>query len=228
MTAELSVIELEPEKPAEASVIWLHGLGADGNDFVPVIEALDLPDSPPIRFILPHAPVRPITLNGGQAMRGWYDIVGIGPEYPEDKEGIRSSQARLQSLIYKEQSRGISTDRILLAGFSQGGAIVLHTGLRYEKPLAGILALSTYLPLRDSLASELSHDQRHTPLMVMHGSNDAVVPPEFGRLSCGAMRQQGLDMTWKEYPMGHTLCAEQIKDIRGFILNCLQETNPDL
>lgn len=225
MTAELSVIELEPEKPAGASVIWLHGLGADGNDFVPVIEALDLPDSPPIRFILPHAPVRPITLNGGQAMRGWYDIIGIGPEYPEDKEGIRSSRTLLQSLIHKEKSRGISADRVLLAGFSQGGAAVLHTGLRYDRPLAGILALSSYLPLRDSLGSELSPEQLQTPLMVMHGSDDAVVPPEYGRLSCDAMRQQGLDVTWKEYPMGHTLCAEQLKDIRGFILSCLQEMN---
>jgi len=218
---ENPTIIIEPEKPANASVIWLHGLGADANDFLPVIDQLDLPDSLNIRFIFPNAPVIPITLNGGMSMQGWYDIIGIGPEYEEDKEGIEASQQIVETLIEREWKKGITSDRIILIGFSQGGAVVLHTGTRHTQQLAAVLALSTYLPLRQSIDDELCSDQKMTPIVFMHGSEDTVVPISFAQHSYYLLNKLSLNLKWYEYKMSHTVCLEQINDINNLIVESL-------
>lgn len=221
MIRELDGVELEPEKPARASVIWLHGLGADGNDFVPIVPELGLPDSLAVRFIFPHAPVRPVTLNGGMRMRAWYDILGIDRQSREDEAGIRASQAQLESLIRRENERGVPSSRIVIAGFSQGGAIALQTALRYPEKLAGILALSTYLTLRESLPAEKQAANAATPIFMAHGSFDYMVPAQLGEFSRDQIMQQGYAVEWHSYPMEHQVCMEEIRDIGQWLQRVL-------
>lgn len=220
MSAALETIEIETAASPDAAVIWLHGLGADGHDFEPVVPELRLPAELGVRFVFPHAPVRPVTLNMGMRMRAWYDIYQLGGGR-EDADGIRASQALTEGLIAREQSRGIAPGRIVLAGFSQGGAIVLHTGLRHADRLAGILALSTYLPLSGSLPGEASEANRVVPIFMAHGRFDDVIPIGRAQQSRTLLEQQGYPLAWHEYPMPHSVCGEEIADISGWLLSRL-------
>ena len=212
-------IEISTSESIKASVIWMHGLGADGNDFVPVVKMLNLPN---IRFILPHAPYRNITRNNGYEMRAWYDIYGLTPISREDNIGIGESQLQIQQLIAQEISRGIPSKRIVLAGFSQGGAIALHTALRYAQPLAGVLALSTYLPLRENLAAEKNNANQQTPIFMAHGRDDAVITLETCLVSLRILQAQDYAVDWHEYAMEHSVCAQEIADIKQFLLTILK------
>jgi phospholipase/carboxylesterase len=206
-------VVLEPAAgEARATVIWMHGLGADGYDFVPIVPELKLPDSARVRFVFPHARVRPVTINGGYAMRAWYDIRDLTPAGRDDEEGFAEARARIEQYIDAENARGIASSRIVLAGFSQGGAVALHVGLRHAAPLAGILALSCYLPLRARLAAELSDANRATPVLMCHGSQDTVVMQHFGEMSRDLMREHGINVEWRSYPMPHSVCAEEVAD----------------
>lgn len=215
-----SPIEINLSKNPNASIIWLHGLGADGNDFVPVVEMLNLPH---FRFILPHAPYRTVTVNNGYEMRAWYDILSFTPGSPQDEIGIRESQAYIDSLIEREIDRGIAANRILLAGFSQGGAIALHTALRQKQTLAGVLALSTYLPLKPLLATEKTAANQNTPIFMAHGTFDEVISLATCQLSVEALEAQAYPLEWHEYPMAHSVCPEEIDDIRTFLLRVLKD-----
>ncbi|MGH8458841.1 MAG: alpha/beta hydrolase [Nevskiales bacterium] len=221
MTRELDCVELEPDTPATASVIWLHGLGADGNDFVPIVPELRLPESLAVRFIFPHAPVRPVTLNGGMRMRAWYDILGLDRTAREDETGIRESQAQIEALIGRENTRGIPSERIVLAGFSQGGAITLQTGLRYPEKLAGLMVLSGYLTLRDRLATEASAANRSTPIFMAHGEFDYMLPMQLGSFSRDQLQQLGYSVDWHCYPMEHQVCAEEIREVAAWLKTVL-------
>lgn len=203
-------IEIETATPAGASVIWLHGLGADGHDFEPIVPELNLPPNLPVRFVFPHAPFMPVTINNGYVMRAWYDIIGIGPDMPQDEAGIRASAQTVRALIERERARGIAADRIVLAGFSQGGAIVLHTGLRYPERLGGIIALSTYLPLHTTLPQEIHDANLHTPVFMAHGYDDPIVPFALGQMSRVDLEKQGVPVDWHEYRMGHTVVPAEI------------------
>lgn len=213
-------IILEPDNEANACIIWLHGLGADGNDFAFMPEDLDLADIN-IRFIFPHAPFRPVTINGGMMTRAWYDIFSIESDMKEDEEGILETQVWLEALIKEQIDNNIPASKVMLIGFSQGGGAAIHTGLRYQQKLGGILGLSTYLPLRHNLAAEMSSSQKQTPVMMMHGVLDQVVKHQFGRLSYDFMKEQCVNIEWREYPMEHTLCNAQLSDISQFIRSCL-------
>ncbi len=215
--SETEVI-LEPEAPARACVIWLHGLGADGFDFVPVVDELRLPAEAAIRFIFPHAAERPVTLNGGLEMRAWYDITGLTKESRDDEPGIRDSAADISELIAEQIESGIPSERIILAGFSQGGAIALHCALREPRPLGGLLALSTYLPLQAALDTELSSANRKIPVMMAHGTQDPIVPYAWGENAADVLRERGYAVDWRGYPMQHQVCIEQIADIRTWLL----------
>ena len=217
MTA-LQTLEIATDNNITASVIWLHGLGADGHDFVPVVEQLDLPH---VRFVLPHAPQRPVTLNGGYVMPAWYDLLGLEVGASQDEAGIRAMQRQIEALIAHEQARGIAADRIVLAGFSQGGAMALHTALRYPLRLAGVLALSTYLPLQASLEAERHAANAGLPIFVAHGIEDSVISLAIGQLTAKALAQYHYDLTYREYPMAHSLCMEEIDDIRDFLRKVL-------
>jgi phospholipase/carboxylesterase len=221
MTRELDCVELEPNAPATASVIWLHGLGADGNDFVPIVPELRLPDTLAVRFVFPHAPVRPVTLNGGMRMRAWYDILGLDRAAREDESGIRESQAQIEALIKRENARGIPSERIVLAGFSQGGAITLQTGLRYPEKLAGLMILSSYLALRDTLATEATPANRATPIFMAHGEFDYMLPLQLGSSSRDLLLQNGYAVDWRAYPMEHQVCAEEIRDVASWLKKVL-------
>jgi phospholipase/carboxylesterase len=212
-----SAVLMHPDKPADGSVIWLHGLGADGYDFVPAIEELRLPAAASIRFILPHAPVRPVTLNGGMRMRAWYDILGLDRALPQDEAGMRASAARIEALIAGERAQGVNSRRIILAGFSQGGAIALHTGLRCKEPLAGLLALSTYLPLSATVAAERDAHNQATPVLICHGRFDPVLPLSFGEAARDALEKLGYAVEWREYPMQHQVCAPELNDISNWL-----------
>ncbi|MDH3689079.1 MAG: alpha/beta hydrolase [Gammaproteobacteria bacterium] len=200
-----------------AAVIWLHGLGVDGHDFEPIVPELRLPASLPTRFIFPHAPMRPVTINNGMVMRAWYDIAGFDLEQHQDSEAIRESAEIVRALIEAQVERGIRTENIVLAGFSQGGAIALYTGLRYPQPLAGILALSTYLPLADRLATEAHDSNQNTPIMLAHGTADPVVPLELGVLSQDRLEQYGYTVHWHTYPMQHGVCPQEIADVSTWL-----------
>lgn len=213
MTAVLETVVIEPRQTASASVIWMHGLGADGHDFEPIVPELQLPESLAVRFVFPHAPVRPIAINAGMPMRAWFDILGLGVDRPEDAEGIATSRHQIENLIAAEKARGIPANRIVLAGFSQGGAMALHTGLRHTEKLAGILALSTWLPLRDALEKEASVANRAAPLLMCHGSYDPMVPCAFGEFSRDFMAKAGYAVEWRAYPMQHQVCIEEIAEI---------------
>jgi phospholipase/carboxylesterase len=211
----LPAIEIETEPKARSSVIWLHGLGADGNDFVPVVEQLRLPV--PVRFVFPHAPLQPVTINGGYVMRAWYDIGYQDLTLKEDEKGVRESQQAVERLIAREVERGVPADRIILAGFSQGGAIALQTGLRHPGRLAGILALSTYLPLPERLEPELSPANRDVPIFMAHGVDDPIVPLKLAMASCSRLLTLGYPVEWHEYDMPHSVNIEELGHIAKWI-----------
>jgi phospholipase/carboxylesterase len=221
MNPQLDCVELEPKGNANASIIWLHGLGADGNDFVPIASELNLPEHIGARFVFPHAPVRPVTLNGGMKMRAWYDILGLDRNAREDAQGIRESQAQIEALIQRENARGVPSERIVLAGFSQGGAITLQTGLRYPEKLAGLMVLSSYLTQRDSLASEATPANRDTPIFMAHGEMDYMLPLQLGEFSRDHLQQAGYAIEWHSYPMEHQVCLEEIRHISAWLQRIL-------
>jgi len=210
-------LELTTGINPKGTVIWMHGLGADCWDFVPIVKELDLPSDLPLRFIFPQAPTRPITINSGHAMPGWYDISMAELERKPDEKGVRESQAAIDELIARELSRGIASDKIILAGFSQGGAIALQVGLRQTAPLAGILALSTYLTLNDSLGAEKSLANAHLPILMAHGTQDPVVPLTLARTSSAQLQSHGYRVEWREYAMQHAVCGEEISDIAAWL-----------
>ena len=212
-------IEITSSGPINASVIWMHGLGADGNDFVSVVKMLNMPH---VRFILPHAPYRNVTRNNGYEMRAWYDVYGLTPISREDAMGIKESQLQIEQLIAQEISRGVPAERIVLAGFSQGGAMALHTALRYQERLAGVLALSTYLPLRASLGAEKNSANQQTPIFMAHGRDDAVITLETCQISLELLQAQNYRIDWHEYAMEHSLCAQEIDDIKQFLSRVLE------
>jgi phospholipase/carboxylesterase len=214
-------VEIETGTTPSASVIWLHGLGADGNDFVPIVPELRLPSTLSIRFIFPHAPVQPVTCNGGYAMRAWYDIFSLEDFDHEDEAGLIASQKILVDLIEKEIQRGIPANRIVVMGFSQGGAVALFAGLRHPQRLAGIGALSTYLPMRNSDTTQYSAEK--LPIFMAHGIHDPVVRFEYGQKSCAQLKTLGHDVQWKQYAMEHSLCAEEIDDISAWLTERLAE-----
>ncbi len=213
----LPCIEIETAPNPQHTVIWLHGLGADGHDFEPIVPELVDPRWPALRFVFPHAPVRPVTINGGMPMRAWYDIVGMEIAQRQDERGMRESVAQLEELVASEMARGVSSERILLAGFSQGGAIALACGLRHAHKLDGIIALSTYLPMAEKTAAEAAAANRATPIFFAHGTADPVVPLVLGEMSRNHLQGLGYAIEWHAYPMAHQVCAEEIADLRRFI-----------
>ena len=220
MTQQAQALEIETAPAPDAAVLWLHGLGADGHDFEPLVPQLRLPPRLRVRFVFPHAPLRPVTLNMGMRMRAWYDILQLGGGR-EDEAGIRESQALLEALVARERQRGVAAQRIVLAGFSQGGAVALHTGLRHAERLAGILALSTYLPLAGSLAAEYSAANLDLPLFMAHGRFDDIIPIERARRSRVALEGVGCKLEWREYAMPHAVCGEEIADIAAWLRGVL-------
>ncbi len=212
MAELLECIEIETGSAPKSSVIWMHGLGADGGDFVPIVDELALP-SEPIRFVFPHAPMRAVTINGGYVMRAWYDIKSADLVRREDEQGLRESSGQIEALIARENERGSDANRIVLAGFSQGGAIALFAGLRYTQRLAGIMALSTYAPLLEKLTAERHPSNAKVPIFMAHGTQDPIVAPSRASASNAALVAMGYSPVWKEYPMPHSVCAEEIRDI---------------
>ena len=219
--SELDSIIIETGDDPDCAVIWLHGLGADGNDFVPIVEQLQLPSHYAIRFIFPNAPIRPITINQGYPMPGWYDISSMSIVEQEDEAGIKESSAILKQLCDEQVSLGINSSRIVVAGFSQGGAIALHCGCRYPKPLAGIMALSTYMPLPDTLEDEVDENIAEVPVFMAHGRQDDVVNYEYGKLSMDKLDALNIEVQWHEYDMGHSVCLEEINHIRNWLTDIL-------
>ena len=218
----LPAVEVETGPHPTHAVIWLHGLGADGHDFEPVVAEFEATRLPPTRFVFPHAPLRPITINGGYVMRSWYDIVSLDfTQRREDPRGVHDSARQVEALIARERARGIAERHIVLAGFSQGGAIALHTGLRHRARLAGILALSTYLPLAETVASEAHPANRGVPIFMAHGEHDAVIPYQFGERSGAYLRSLGYPVAWHAYRAEHTLCIDELRDIEGWLATTL-------
>lgn len=211
----LETIDVETGASPQLSVIWLHGLGADGHDFEAIVPALALRLA--VRFVFPHAPVRPVTINGGMPMRAWYDVLGWGRNVPEDAAGIRASAAAITRLIDREIERGIRSQGIVLAGFSQGGAIALHTALREPRPLAGILALSTYLPIASTLAAERAPANTAVPIFMAHGTDDPVLPLALAESSRRTLEAQGYAVDWRVYPMPHTVSMEEVGAIGAWL-----------
>jgi phospholipase/carboxylesterase len=213
----LQQIELNTGTQPRGTVIWMHGLGADGWDFVPIVRELPLPDDLELRFVFPHAPVRPVTINNGFQMRAWYDISQSDIARVPDERGIRESQAAVESLIDREKQRGIDPSRIVLAGFSQGGAIALQAGLRAKEKLGGIVALSTYLPLEDSLDREASGANKSTRIFMAHGTEDPIIPMQLAERSKQALTRRGYEVEWHSYPMPHAVCAEEVEALGHFL-----------
>src|SRR6267154_219388 len=211
----LDAIEIETGKNPTASIIWLHGLGADGNDFAPIVPELRLPKAA-IRFVFPHAPVRPVTINGGMRMRAWYDIAD-GANAREDARGVRASQASIETLIGREKERGAKADLLVLGGFSQGGAIALHTGLRHPERIAGIMASSTRVPLGKKLLAEASTANRDVPIFMAHGTYDTITPIGRAEQSRGLLQSLGYPVEWREYPMPHSVCPEELANIGAWL-----------
>jgi phospholipase/carboxylesterase len=226
MTALLPHIQIDTGPAPAASVIWLHGLGADGGDFAALVPELDLSKCPPIRFIFPHAPSLPVTINGGYVMPAWYDIRGSDLISQQDDAGIRNSELAICALIDQELARGIPATRIVLAGFSQGCAMALHTGLRFPQKLAGIVALSGYLPLADRFSAERSSANASTPVFIAHGSQDPVVLPARGEASRDLLTKLGYAVQWHTYPMPHSVHPREITDISVFLTNVLPTNTP--
>jgi len=213
----ISPIEIETKTPVEKSIIWLHGLGADGSDFVPIINELDLPSADGIRFIFPHAPVIPVTFNNGYAMRAWFDIYELSLHAKVDEARILASVQAINQLIVNEEARGILSNQIILAGFSQGAVIALNTGIRYPKPLGGVLALSGFLPLATQVFANASLANQHLPIFVGHGTEDALVPYAFGKTTYMDLKQAGYPVDWHSYQMGHTVCGPELQDISRWL-----------
>lgn len=214
---EDAVVLAPADGPADAAVIWMHGLGADGYDFVPMIPELALPAAARIRFVFPHARVRPVTVNAGYEMRAWYDIRELTPEGRDDEAGLEEARASIEDYIAVERSAGIASTRIVLAGFSQGGAVALHVGLRHAENLGGIIALSCYLPLRAHLSRELNAANSATPVLMCHGREDEVVLHAFGQQSRDVMLAAGVPVEWRQYSVGHGLCRPEIFDISAWL-----------
>jgi phospholipase/carboxylesterase len=223
MTDVLETVEVETGPSPRASVIWLHGLGADGHDFEPLVPALALPAALPVRFVFPHAPMRPVTINGGMVMRAWYDIRPEGGERREDAAGVREAQARVEALIGRERACGIAAGRMVLAGFSQGGAMALHTGLRHAEGLAGILALSCFLPVADTLAAEASPANRDVPIFMAHGTRDDIIPLARARRARDVLLGLGYGVQWHEYPMPHSVSDSEVADLSRWLRTVLDK-----
>jgi phospholipase/carboxylesterase len=217
MNTALSTIEILPTATHQYSIIWLHGLGADGHDFESIVPQLRLKAQAHIHFIFPNAPIQAVTINGGMKMRSWYDIFEMSLARKVDIEGIYQSAAAIDVLIQQEIDKGIRSENILLAGFSQGGLIALHCGLRYRQKLAGIIALSTYLPTVDSLQTEAETANRTIPVFMAHGSMDSIVPIQNGKTACDALKAMEYPLQWHQYPMDHSVCMEEVGDIADFI-----------
>jgi len=215
MSSVLPHITLQTGNSPSYSIIWLHGLGANGSDFVPIVDEIALPHA--VRYIFPHAPKRPVTINGGFVMPAWYDICSDDIAEAQDAEGIRKSQHAVDALIAQEVAAGIAPSHIFLAGFSQGGAIALHSGLRYEQPLGGILALSTYLPLAETVKAEAHLATSSTPIFMAHGRSDPIVPYALGKASLERLTALGYNVEWHEYAMPHTVCMEEIEAIEQWL-----------
>lgn len=216
-------VEIETAANPRHAVIWLHGLGADGHDFEPIVPPLVRPEWPPLRFVFPHAPVTPITLNGGLPMRAWYDIAGFDLAQRQDEAGIRASIARVETLIAREVERGVPVANVVLTGFSQGGAIALAAGLRHADTLAAIVALSTYLPIAEVTAGERHAANAATPIFMGHGAFDPVVPRHLGERSRDQLREWGYHVDWHSYPMAHQVCPQEINELADFLTGCLRK-----
>lgn len=220
----LETLEINPKRPPVSAVIWLHGLGADGTDFAPLVREWGLADELATRFVFPHAPLQPVTLNQGMVMRAWYDIYDLNfAGTNEDRTGLEASRRALLALIRREQERGIDTDRVVLAGFSQGGAVVLHTALRSASPFAGVLALSAYLPFADALTEEKRADASRLKLRMDHGDHDPVVPLTAAERSRQAIEAQGYSVEFHEYHMDHGLCVPQMQSLRDWLVRRISE-----
>lgn len=217
----METLEITTGANPSGAVIWLHGLGADGHDFAPIVPELGLPSPLAVRFIFPHAPLLPVTINNGYVMPAWYDVRSLDLRQAEDEAGIRASQQQVEALIRQEEARGIPAARIVLAGFSQGGAIALHTGLRHGALLAGVLALSTYLPLPHTLAAEASLANAGLPIFMAHGTSDSVIPIDQGMASRDFLEERGHAVDWREYSMAHSVCQEEITDIGQWLVQAL-------
>jgi phospholipase/carboxylesterase len=217
----LETVEVEPGAAADATVLLMHGLGADGHDFESLVPELRLGAAPPVRWVFPHAPERPVTINGGYRMRAWYDIVAIDRRVVEDEVGIRESSEAIGALVRRERERGIPADRIVLAGFSQGGAMALFAGLRWPERLGGIVALSCYLPLAATLPAEAHPANAAVPVFMAHGTMDPIVPSALGEGSRDLLRSRGYDVEWHTYPMPHSVCAPEIDDLRAWLTRAL-------
>ncbi len=215
MAEPLDVIEIETGKAPDAAIIWLHGLGADGHDFEPIVPELAL--AFPVRFIFPHAPMQAVTINGGAVMRAWYDVYGVEGVRREDAAGVRASQERIEALIARERNRAVAPARILLAGFSQGGAMAIHTGVRHPERLAGIMALSCFVPLAEALAAEASAANRDVPVFMAHGTDDPLIPIARARSGRDLLVSLGYRVQWREYRMPHAVCGEEIADVAAWL-----------
>ncbi|MGH8113425.1 MAG: alpha/beta hydrolase [Rhodanobacteraceae bacterium] len=213
----LDCVEIETAPGPRYAVVWLHGLGADGHDFEPIVPQLVQPDWPALRFVFPHAPVRSISLNAGLPMRAWYDIAGFDLSQKQDEQGIRASIGEVKNLIAREISRGVDESHIVLAGFSQGGAMALAAGLQHAQKLAAIVALSSYLPIADAIDRERSSANAATPIFMAHGAFDPVVPQMLGERSRDRLRDWGYAVNWHSYPMAHQVCPQEIKDLAIFL-----------
>ena len=220
-TTELTTVEIEPVQQAKAAIIWMHGLGANAHDFEPIVPYLNIPPELGLRFVFPNAPQRPVTINGGYIMPAWYDILSLSIDRAEDEVGIRDSERAIQSLVQREQERGVPTGRILLAGFSQGGAMALHTGLRYPETLGGILALSCYIPLRQTLAQERHPANHSIPIFMAHGQYDDIIPLQLGKASAAYLHELGYQPEWRDYPMRHEVNMDEINDIGAWLRRTL-------
>jgi phospholipase/carboxylesterase len=221
MSELLEHIQVETDDNPEIAIIWMHGLGADGNDFVPMVRELDLAGLPGIRFIFPHAKTMPVTINNGYVMRSWYDITGLELTRREDENGLRASQQAIEGFIAREKTRGIPASRIVLAGFSQGCAMAIQTGLRHPETLAGLLCLSGYVPLSAQLGTERTETSKSTPIFMAHGRYDNVVPFNRAEASRDLLASLGYALEWHEYAMQHSLCLEEVQDISAWLKKVL-------
>jgi len=219
----LEAIEIETAASPTCSIIWMHGLGADGHDFVDIVPQLGLPARPGIRFVFPHAPMRPVTIHAGYVMRAWYDIRDDGGTRREDPAGVRASQKSIEALLEREKARGVPARSIVLAGFSQGGAMALHTALRYGERLAGIMALSCSLPLADTLGAEASPANRDVPIFMAHGTHDPMIPMARAMRAREILSGLGYRLEWHEYPMPHSVCLEEVRDISAWLGSVLPQ-----
>jgi phospholipase/carboxylesterase len=217
----LESIEIETAPNPDAAVVWMHGLGADGHDFEPIVPELRLPATTRVRFVFPHAPLRPVTINQGHVMRAWYDIRALAGVRREDEAGVRQSARQVEALLARERQRGIAPGRIVVAGFSQGGAMALHVGLRHPDRLAGILALSCYLPIANTLDTELSPANRDVPIFWAHGLHDPMIPQAMAELGRAQLGELGYQIDWHQYPIPHSVSAEEIADVARWLARVL-------